>query len=85
MTVKHQIRTYLLDNFLFSENPADLEDNASFQASRIIDSMGMMELISYLEAEFAIKVEDSEMIPENLDSVEKLTAYVGRKSEAKAA
>ena len=84
-TAKEQIRTYLLDNFLFSENPSDLSDTASFRVTRIIDSMGMMELISFLEAQFQIKVEDAEMVPENLDSVEQLAGYVGRKLEKKAA
>ena len=84
-TSKEQIRTYLLDNFLFSENPSDLSDTASFRTTRIIDSMGMMELISFLESQFQIKVEDAEMVPENLDSVEQLAGYVGRKLEKKAA
>ena len=78
-TVKQQIRSYLLENFLFSEDPADLDDDSSFQTTRIIDSMGMMELISFLEAEFQIKVADAEMIPENLDSVNKLVVYVSNK------
>ena len=84
-TAKEQIRTYLLDNFLFSETPSDLSDTASFRTTRIIDSMGMMELISFLEVQFHIKVEDAEMVPENLDSVEQLAGYVGRKLEKKAA
>ena len=73
------IRGYMLENFLFSDDPADLDDEASFQATRIIDSMGMMELISFLEKEFSLKVEDSEMTPENLDSVNRLAAYIERK------
>jgi len=77
--IKAKIRAYILDNFLFSDRPGDLSDTSSFQTTRIIDSMGMMELIYYMESEFGFAVQDTEMIPDNLDSVDRMVAYVLRK------
>lgn len=45
----------------------------------IIDSTGVLELLEYIEEKFHIKVEDEEVIPDNLDSLDKLTSYIDRK------
>ncbi len=68
-----------MENYLFTTDPAALADDDSLLERGIIDSTGIMELIFFLEDEFGITVEDDEMIPENLDSVKKIVAFVGRK------
>jgi acyl carrier protein len=73
------IRRYILENYLFTEDAGALADDASFLESGIIDSTGMMEVIFFLEENFSIRVEDEEMIPENLDSVNNLLRYIERK------
>ena len=78
--MKDQIREYILENCMYGAPPEDLDDKVSFLESGIIDSTGVMELIVFLEEEFDIEVEDAEMVPENLDSVERLCAYVARKT-----
>ncbi len=81
MNVKQTIRHYLLENFLFTDNQAALKDDDSFLAAGIIDSTGVLEIILFIEETFSIKVNDDDMLPENLDSVDNLVAFVGRKHE----
>lgn len=74
-----KVRQYMLQNYLFTEDEAALDDKVSFLDSGLVDSTGMMEVIFFLEETFGIKVEDEEMVPENLDSVENLIRFIGRK------
>lgn len=74
-----QIKTFLADRFLFDANAA-IDPKQSLTKAGILDSTGAMELVLYLEEEFKIRVADTELVPENLDSIEKLAAYVARKS-----
>lgn len=85
MSISEAVRSYILENYLFSDDPAALEDNESFMEKGIVDSTGMMEVISFLEEQFGITVQDDEMIPENLDSVSAIIAYVERKQTGQAA
>ena len=57
----------------------DLRDEQSFFESRVIDSLGMIELVGLLEGAFSVKVEDEECLPENLDSINSIVAYLERK------
>ena len=77
--IKNQVRTYIADNFVMGSNAAKFGDADSFLDLHIIDSTGFLELITFLEEKFGIQVEDDEMIPENLDSLDSIEAYVGKK------
>ncbi len=79
MIMKATIRDYILGNLLFTEDQSVLQDDDSFLASGIIDSTGILEIILFIEDTFDIKVNDDEMLPANLDSVNKLAAFVMRK------
>lgn len=74
------LRSFILENYLFTDDQGALKNNDSFLEGKILDSMGILELTHYLDEEFGVRVEDSEMIPENLDSVDQLAAFIGRKS-----
>lgn len=76
--VKNKIRTFIIDNYLFGDDEG-LEEGTSFLDEGIVDSTGMLELIEFITEEFEIKVEDDELVPENLDSINNVTAYIGRK------
>ena len=80
MSVEQKIRDYILDNYLFTDDQSALSNEDSFLDKGIIDSTGIMEVIFFLEEDFGIQVEDDEMIPENLDSVKNLVAYIGKKT-----
>jgi len=79
--MREQVRTYIVDNFLFGDDNG-LEDSTSFLESGMIDSTGILEVISYLEEQFAIKVHDDELIPENLDSIGNIVGFLGTKMAA---
>lgn len=70
------IRQYILQNFLFTDDPATLADDDSFLQLGIIDSVGALEIALFLEQTFGFAVKEDEMLPENLDSVDQLTAFV---------
>jgi acyl carrier protein len=80
--VKQQIRSYILDNFLMGGDRDGLKDGDSFLEQRILDSTGFIELVSYIEQQFGVKVEDEEIVPENFDSVNNIAAYLQNKSSA---
>jgi len=77
--MKKTIQHYILGNLLFTEDESALQDGDSFLDSGIIDSTGVLEIILFIEETFGIKVNDDEMIPANLDSVDNLAAFINRK------
>lgn len=79
MNMKKIIRQYILGNLLFTEDESALQDNDSFLDQGIIDSTGVLEIILFIEETFDIKVNDDEMLPANLDSVDNLAAFINRK------
>ncbi len=79
MSAAVQVRQYILENFLFSTDTSLLGLDDSFLARGLIDSTGMLEVLLFLEESFGIKVADHEMVPENLDSVNRIAAFIERK------
>ncbi len=77
--MKERIRGFIVENFLFGED-GNLKDDTSFLDEGIIDSTGILELVSFLEEEFSITVEDEELVPENLDSINNLVSYLEKKT-----
>lgn len=75
-----KIRAFIFDNFLFDAEESDLKNDDSFLDQGIIDSTGVLELVEWLEDECGIEVDDEELIPENLDSVNNLAAFIAKKS-----
>ena len=75
---RDKIRAFIMENFLFG-NDQGLNDDTSLLDEGIIDSTGILELVSFLEEEFDISVEDDEILPENLDSITNATAYLEKK------
>ena len=74
-----KIRKFIFANFILENDPALLANDDSFLEKGIIDSTGMMELTAFIGSDFSINVEDDELIPDNLDSVHKVAAFIHRK------
>lgn len=83
-SLKQSIREFVETSFLFREGRNGLADDESLLGAGLIDSTGILELVSYLESQFGIVVADEEIVPENLDSVSQITAYVESKLAAPA-
>ena len=75
MVVREQIRHFIQNSFLVD----DFADDASFLTTGLIDSLGISQLIAFVESTYAIRVLDADLVPDNFDSVAKLTAYVQRR------
>ncbi len=78
MDVKKRIRDYIEEAVLF-DNSQSFSDSSSFQASGILDSTGFLELITFIEGEFEIEITNEELVPEYLDSLDKMSKLVVKK------
>jgi acyl carrier protein len=79
MQQRQQIKKYILENFLFSEDDSAIGDQDSLIRGGIIDSTGIHELIFFLEDEFKLKIGTDEMVPANFDSIQTVDEFVSRK------
>jgi len=75
------LREFITENFMMGMDPEELTDSGSLLELGIIDSTGVLELVGYLEEKFGIHVDDSDLVPENLDSIDNLIKFLGRKTE----
>jgi len=73
-----QVREFIASNFLYGQE-RNFSDSDSFLAEDIIDSTGVLQLVSFLEETYGITIEDEELTPDNLDSVSSVTSYLARK------
>ncbi|MBI5017288.1 MAG: acyl carrier protein [Deltaproteobacteria bacterium] len=80
MDIISQVRKFIFDSFLFDADESALNDDDSFLEKGIIDSTGVLELVGWIEETFGFRVDDEELVPENLDSVNRLASFVGRKT-----
>ena len=76
------LRRLILEDYLFTDDEKALTDDMSFLEEGVLDSMGILEIIMFLEEQFGVTVAEDEMVPENLDSIDNLLAYIERKRQA---
>ncbi|NKQ35879.1 MAG: acyl carrier protein [Chloroflexi bacterium] len=79
MDTKTQIKQYIAENYLFSNNGFNLDDDESFLEAGIVDSLGVVELVSFVEETYDMEVPDDDIVPDNFDSVNNLTTYITSK------
>jgi len=79
METREMVKQYIIENFLFGDTDPLQSDSMSLLDEGIIDSVGVMELVAFLEQDFELAIDDKDLIPENLDSVDNLVAFIGRK------
>ena len=77
-----KVRTFIVDNFLFGDD-SSLKEDSSFLQEHIVDSTGILEIIAFLEEEFSIIINDDELQPENLDSLNNIDAFLKNKLSQK--
>ncbi len=80
METRSKIKDYIVENFLFGDTEVLTDDGLSLLDNGIVDSVGVMEIVAFLEQDFGIKVADEDLVPENLDSVDNLVRFVGVKA-----
>jgi len=79
-----KIREFVVENFLFGDGEA-LKYDTSFMEEGIIDSTGILELVFFIEETFGFSVEDDELIPENMDSLQNIARFIDRKQKLNSA
>ena len=83
--IEKDVREFIADNFVMGEDADEIERDESLTQSGVLDSMGVLELIMFIEERFGVKVPDEDTLPENLDSVGRISDYVrGRLEGAEA-
>ena len=80
MSLHESIRAFVVDNFLFGEE-SGLKSNSSFLDEGIVDSTGILELVAFIEREYGIRIADDELVPENLDSIERVASFIEKKRD----
>lgn len=84
MTIAEELRRFITDNYLYGQVNGCLCEDTSFLESAILDSTGILELIGFIQERFHIRLEDEEIIPDNLDSIRRVTCFLEHKLEAAA-
>ncbi|MEW6072548.1 MAG: acyl carrier protein [Planctomycetota bacterium] len=83
--LQSEIRQFIVESFLFGQDDPGLGNADSLLENGVIDSTGVLELVGFLEERFRIQVADRELVPENLDSVERISTYVRGKLDGAGA
>ena len=79
--IRDIISGFIRNNFLLNNNRDNIDENLSLYENRIVDSTGILEVVDFLEEKFGIKINDDELVPDNLDSLNKMTVFVKRKMD----
>lgn len=82
--LRERVRSFILENYLFTADPNALGLDDSLLEKGIVDSTGMLEVIFFIEEQLGVTVADEEMVPENLDSVNRIARFVENKLKARA-
>ena len=82
MPLKSELRTFIVENFMFGQENPDFSDGASMLENGLIDSTGVLELVAFVEEKYGISVADEELLPVNFDSVDNLAEYISKKMTA---
>lgn len=80
LQLEQKVHRFIVKSFLFTEDLGAVGREDSLLGRGIMDSTGILELVFFLEKEFGIKVDDVELLPENLDSVARIASFVAKKS-----
>ena len=80
--IRAEIRQFVVENFLMGDASLMLKDGESFLETGVIDSTGVLEVVMFLESNFELKVEDRELLPTNIDSVDNQVKFVLSKQNA---
>jgi acyl carrier protein len=85
MTIANDIRTFIIDNFLFGDTSYDLGDDVSLIEADLVDSTGILELVSHVEGTYRIEIKDADIVPANFDSIGRIAAFVTARNGVQAA
>lgn len=79
VTLRKELRQFIVDSFIVTDDQAAFSDEDSFMRTGLIDSTGVLELTAHLEVKYGVELSDAEMLPSNLDSIDNLVRFLGNK------
>ena len=83
-TIRDAVKAFVIENFLFGDTSNPLADTDSLIENGIIDSTGVLELVAFIEDRYGITVADADIMPANLDSLARITAFIASKTATPA-
>ncbi len=84
VVIERDVRRFLADNFILDDGGAGIAADQSLTQAGVLDSMGVLELIMFIEERFGVTIPDEDTLPENLDSVRRITTYLTSRLEVGA-
>ena len=78
--IESDVRRFITESFPLGASGSELDGSDSLLEAGVIDSVGVLELIEFLEARYSIQIPDEDVMPENLDSIAAITRYVSSRS-----
>ena len=78
MEIQDEIKNYIVENILFGDGDI-LDSDTLLQENGILDSIGFLEIITFVEERYQIKIEDNEVVPENFGSIERISSFIKKK------
>lgn len=76
--IERSVREFVTENFILANGEIELQNDDSFLEKGLIDSMGVLELVDFIESRYSFAISDDDLLPENLDSINRITAFVAR-------
>ncbi|MBN1972124.1 MAG: acyl carrier protein [Sedimentisphaerales bacterium] len=83
MQIQEELQNYIIENILFGEQKS-IDIDADFQENGILDSIGFLEIITFIEEKYDIRIEDNEVIPENLGTLRNISCFIEKKMNENA-
>jgi acyl carrier protein len=74
-----QVRKFILDKFPLARKQ-QIKDSDPLLESGVLDSLGVLDLVSFVELEFSVHVADDELVPENFQTIDRIVAFIENKS-----
>ncbi|WP_406871433.1 acyl carrier protein [Aminobacter sp. P9b] len=78
--IKDTVKTFIIENFLFGDTSYALDDDVSLIESGVVDSTGVLELVTFIEDQFGLEMADSDIVPANLDSLVRIATFIETKT-----
>lgn len=82
MEIQNQLRDYIVKQFMYDQPNARLDPDTDLLNDGIVDSMGILQVVNFLEEKFGVQVSDDEITPENFRSLRALVDFIGQKNGA---
>lgn len=80
MEIENQLREYIIDNFMYADDDGQLTSDMSLFDNGIMDSTGVLDLVAFIEEKYQVQVDDTDLVPENFDSLTAIATYIKSKS-----